>query len=662
MKNRTQSRSSDLPGTLPHLLQRVAGPALRSACGLAAAGLALSASAAAQYTSFTDTTSLGTDDIQITPNGRYAVTRSTAILTETDVFEMATGQMVLRVDSTLGPDCSSPTNASCSGPCNDAVEVTNSRAITLGQQVQLIDLSTTPPSQIAEIYCGIFPRDVSISSDERYAIVRGGSGPSGGTYVIDMANGNVLLYSASEPQAWQLQLGNDLSAASDFHGVTLSYDVFTDETDVLVVEFDPSSGGGPSVVLDTSLTTGLAGDPMDVAITPDGTHAVVRAEDEIGLYRLDGVNTTLVRRFSAFPGPIVPYATAAFDTVVASDRYWASFSLGDPNTAAGYINVQDIATGMTWFAFLDGTPRDLALTPSGNSLLVHTGRKIYRWDLTNLPVGPALDITTFLPFPATAAGLLAGLDSVVCTEDLAAVIAPNGTETRLRIYDLKASTTPTRIFGQAIPGIPIDVEITPDGTYAMAVTQEGYLVVDLRTLTSRLEVRRMDPNVGFPWADGAFMHPKHAVAGGIGDILWSNWLEGIDLVSREELSCRSFANSTGEVGDLFALGSTRVNENDLELHARFLPPNSAGLFFLSSGTGSQPLGGGKLCLGGTILRLPVVVASAEGSVSFPVDLTNLPPAGAGIVAGTTWYSQLAHRDLPAFGFFNYTNASALLFE
>ena len=141
-----------------------------------------------------------------------------------------------------------------------------------------------------------------------------------------------------------------------------------------------------------------------------------------------------------------------------------------------------------------------------------------------------------------------------------------------------------------------------------------------------------------------------------------NWIHGIDLVSRESLSCRSFPNSTGVTGDLFALGSTRVAENDLELHAQFLPPSSAGLFFLSSGTGSQPLGGGKLCLGGTIIRLPVVQASPEGAVSFPVDLTNLPPAGAGIVAGTTWYTQLAYRDVPAFGFFNYTNASSLLFE
>ncbi|MFT6107384.1 MAG: hypothetical protein ACJA2W_000290, partial [Planctomycetota bacterium] len=591
--------------------------------------LLLASPASGQYTSFTDSTSLGSDDCQITPDGRYAVVRDTAIATRTDVFDLATSQLVLRVTSSLGPDCPNPTNASCSGPCNDAVEVTNTRAITLGQQVQLIDLSGPTPTAIAEIYCGLHPRDVSISTDERFAIVRGGSGLSGGTYVIDMANGSVLLYSPSEPRRWDRQLGNDLSGASDFHGVTLSYDILSSETDVLIVEFDPSSGTGPQVVLDTAMTTGLDGDPMDVAVTPDGTHAIVRAENEIGIFSLNGTSSTLVRRFSSFPGPMLPFGTTAFDTMVASNRYWASISLGDGSTSAGYLNIQDIVTGQEWFAFLDGAPRDLELTPSGNSLMVHTGRKVYRFDLTNLPALPALNNSTFLPFPATAAGLLAGLDSVVCTDTMAVAIAPNGGNTRMRIYDLTNGTTPVRVLGQEFPGIPIDVEIAPDNSYALATSQEGFLLVDLRTLTVRHERTSVLGNVGFPWADGAVLHPKYGAAFGIASVGWSNWFDGIDLVSREDLSCRSLPNSTGEVGDFFALGSTRVNENDLELHARFLPPNAAGLFFLSSGVGSQPLGGGILCLGGTVIRLPVVVASAEGQASYSVDLTTLPPAGAG---------------------------------
>ncbi|MEM8710543.1 MAG: hypothetical protein AAGG01_06295, partial [Planctomycetota bacterium] len=186
---------------------------------------------------------------------------------------------------------------------------------------------------------------------------------------------------------------------------------------------------------------------------------------------------------------------------------------------------------------------------------------------------------------------------------------------------------------------------------------------DLRTSEEVLRVERtFNGDLGWPWSDGAAIHPKHLMVGGIRQILFDGWVDTVDLVSREDLSCRSLPNSTGEVGDLYALGSTRVDENDLSLNVRFLPPNAAGLFFLASGTNQIPLGGGILCIGGTVLRLPVVTASAEGTVSYDVDLTTLPAAGAGIVAGSTWYAQLAHRDLPGSGGFNYSNASSLLFE
>ena len=170
----------------------------------------------------------------------------------------------------------------------------------------------------------------------------------------------------------------------------------------------------------------------------------------------------------------------------------------------------------------------------------------------------------------------------------------------------------------------------------------------------------MDP--AWPWSDGAAVHPQQMIVGGIATVNAIGWADAVDLVSRENLSCNSLPNSTGSTGDLFALGSTRIAENDLILNARFVPSGAIGAFFLGSGTNQLPLGGGILCVGGTILRLPVVIASAEGVVSFPLDLNNLPPAGAGIVVGSTWFAQFAHRELPSAGNFNYTNASSLLFE
>ncbi len=648
---------------------KITRPSRTASFALAQLALVAGATAAPQYTSFsTEVTpslgdDVGVDDVAITPDGRYAVYRDVAIQTNTRIVDLASGEYVLELQSGLGPDCPGPGSIPCSGPCNDALEVTNERAISLGQQVKIIDLTAQPPVEIASLDCGIWPRDVALSDDGSTAIIRGGRGISGGTYVVDMNTGSILLFSPSEPRAVGQQLGSDLAAADDFHGVTLAWDGGNVETDVLVVEFDPAGGGGPQVVLDTAATAGFLGDPMDVAMSPDGQFATVRTSEQVAVFRLDGTNTALVRTFDSFPGGTLPFGTTTTDTIVSTNTLWATITIADGVTSDGYLNIQNIQTGQNWFAFLDGSPRDLLLTPDNESLLVHTGQKIYRFNLANLPGSPALNTTTFRPFPASAAGILAGIDSVAATNERAVVMAPVGTnDTRVRIYDLTQGVTPNFVFGTVLSGRPVDVDIAVDGSYAMLVTQQSYMIFDLRTGEERLRVERTFPFAGWPWSDGAAIHPKHAVAGGHKDPAFVSWFDTIDLVSREDLSCNSLPNSTGVTGDLFALGSSRVDENDLTLNARFLPPNAAGLFFLASGTNSVPLGGGIICIGGTVLRLPIVFASAEGAVSYDLDLTALPPAGAGIVAGTTWYTQLAHRDLPSAGAFNYTNASSILFE
>jgi hypothetical protein len=56
------------------------------------------------------------------------------------------------------------------------------------------------------------------------------------------------------------------------------------------------------------------------------------------------------------------------------------------------------------------------------------------------------------------------------------------------------------------------------------------------------------------------------------------------------------------------------------------------------------------------------VTSAAGTATELVDITQLPPVGGGVVAGSTWYAQFVHRDLPQSGGINLTNSSALLFQ
>ncbi|MEM1450547.1 MAG: hypothetical protein AAF957_28675 [Planctomycetota bacterium] len=642
------SEGRDLPGTLPSLV----APAL----GLLVATLALAPPAQAQYTALERRMALGVDDVEITPNGRYAVGRTTAADTVTFVIDLETGVEVLTLMEGFFPPC-----FSCTGPSNDAVALNDERAVTLGFRVRVIDLTTTPPTQIAEHEMGERARDVALSPDGRFAIVRGDLGSPGGTYVLDLTTGAILLNHFSEPPPVFL-LGHDLAEATDGHGVSLAYDQVTDRTDVLVVEFDPPGGGGPRIVLDATGPASLEGRPMDVAVSPDGLHAAVRAEDEIGLIRLDGTNTGFVQNYTNFPAQTVPFLDSAFDSIVMTDDLWASISVALPSVSGGYLDIQNL-NGDRWFALINGTPRDLVLTPDGETLLVHTGRRIYEFDMANLPAGGgALPTFNSRVFPATTSGLLAGLDSVVCTNEIAAVIAPFAGETELRLYDLSQGPIPNRIYSDRIPGSTLDVDISRDGNYVVASTLTNYIVVDTRTLTTRLEGSAQVSGF-YPWCDGVAVHPDHAAAFAVSEQnLPDGWVDLIDLVSRETLSCRSFPNSTGEIGELFALGSTRVPANDLELFASSLPSGSVGLFVLGDMSQMVPLGGGLLCVGGNLIRFGVQATTADGTATEAVDYLSIPPIGGGIVPGSTWYAQFVHRDLPGAGGFNFTNASALLFE
>ncbi|MEM6672366.1 MAG: hypothetical protein AAF726_05950 [Planctomycetota bacterium] len=617
----------------------------------------LASSSFAQFTSFVERTTLGVDDAVITPDGRYAVARTGAASTRTFVIDLAERRLVY---NRRGPQIGG------SGPANDAVAATSEYAITLGSRVQVLDLTGALPAVTAVIDCGFQPRDVEIRPGVGdLAVVRGGSNSGTGmfgTFVIDLATGGVLLQHDSSPPGIDSELGNDLVAVSRDHAVSLAFDPFTDETSFIVLELDPPTGGGPRIVLETFGPDQLAGRPMDVVISPDGMHATVRSADEVALVRLDGSNSQVVRRFNAFPGATAPFFDSAMDTVVMTNDHFATITRGAPSIADGYVNVQDIA-GTNWFATLDGVPRDLEITPDGRKLFVHTAFRLYQFDLTNLPIGGGpLSTTEFRVLTADATGVLAGLDSFVCTNRAAAVIWPTGGRTRVRVYDLTTGTLPTGIVSFFLDSTPIDVDISSDGAYVVASTRNQYAVVDVRTGSVRIDA---DSGTGgwFPWCDGVAVHPDHAAAFGIGQVnMETGWLDTIDLVSREAQICRSLPNSTGEVGDLFALGSTRVNENDLELHANSVPPGAVGLFLFGSGSQSVLLGGGRLCVSGSLIRSGVQVADASGSAVEAVDITQLPPIAGGVVPGSTWFTQFAHRDTPASGGFNFTNASSLLFE
>jgi hypothetical protein len=94
--------------------------------------------------------------------------------------------------------------------------------------------------------------------------------------------------------------------------------------------------------------------------------------------------------------------------------------------------------------------------------------------------------------------------------------------------------------------------------------------------------------------------------------------------------CPPTTNSTGGAALLSASGSTTVGQGTLELSATPVPPNSIGLvFFGNSHNIVTPFGGGLLCVGGPLLRLPASSTGA-GTLHTTIDWTGtsaLIPAG-----------------------------------
>ncbi len=123
--------------------------------------------------------------------------------------------------------------------------------------------------------------------------------------------------------------------------------------------------------------------------------------------------------------------------------------------------------------------------------------------------------------------------------------------------------------------------------------------------------------------------------------------------------CRSTANSTGAPAVLASVGSASVSANELSLTASPVPLGN-GIFFLGPTQASVVFGNGTLCVGGSLVRTPVV--SVESHVlSQRMDL-GAPPLVGNVVAGSLWNFQTWFRDPPAGGeYFNTSSALSILF-
>lgn len=123
--------------------------------------------------------------------------------------------------------------------------------------------------------------------------------------------------------------------------------------------------------------------------------------------------------------------------------------------------------------------------------------------------------------------------------------------------------------------------------------------------------------------------------------------------------CSANPNSTGSVATISALGSESVATNVLQLSAGPVP-NQPGLFFFGQMQVQLPFGNGFRCAGGSLVRLPVVVAQ-DGILAYSVD-NSIPPASSWITAGATLQFQAWYRDpLGGGSSFNLSNGLELSF-
>lgn len=84
---------------------------------------------------------------------------------------------------------------------------------------------------------------------------------------------------------------------------------------------------------------------------------------------------------------------------------------------------------------------------------------------------------------------------------------------------------------------------------------------------------------------------------------------------------------------------------DLVLHASNVPAGSFGLYFYgSAAVAPVSIGNGFRCVGGTLLRLPVVQSQVgQPTVSFPVDYLAPQSVAGPIAPGSTWSFQFLFR-------------------
>lgn len=626
--------------------------ALRLLCVAALAG-----TASAQFELATQT-GFGMDDAEITHDGKYAIVRENLNLTQFRVYDLATGAL-------LGtPAC----QGILSGTSQDAIALSDTRAVLLGSCCVVLDLTALPAiSVLASHPVGAFPRDVVVTPDGAFAAVRGGSGGSGGgLFVLDLASGAIVANAAGEPTDANpgfYSFDVDSVVANDDYAVFLSVvgSPTAPRARVTIFDLHPAGGGAPVVALETT-TSGAAldliGAPHDVALSPDGSFAAVRAESSVALFDLSGATPTMAWHHRLWEDA-GPFDNNPMDSIEVSDTRIATISLWTGGPEGTQLDVFDVA-GKAWHGTMAGRPHDLALTPSGERVVVRTAQGVHLFDVDALPLGNVLTPLDSLLAPSTHTSFAAGLDSVIATEDRAVTMSRLFDSTEVRIFDLSADTLELRAL-HVMPNRPVDLEVSPNGNLVGITGTDHVMVVDLRTDAVVYDDPVINGAGFFPWCDGVALDDEHLV--GFGYLAsQSGWVQIVDLFAQPQAYCTAAPNSVGPGAELHVTGSASVAANDLVLWGTAMPAGSLGVFAYGDGQANLPFGNGFLCLSGVTQSFAPVQVDANGVATVAVDVNGPASSGGLISSGSTWNFQLTYRDAAGGGAqFNLTDATSVDF-
>jgi hypothetical protein len=461
---------------------------------------------------------LALDDVAITPDDHYAVVRQNRWDNFVLVYDLSNGALV----------ASPPANPSDGllGECLDAVAVTNTRAIVLGNRAQILDLTNPSLPVIASNEVGYHPRDVAITPDGTLACVRGGATATphvGGQYIFDLSSGAEVGFQPGEPTPYPAGPGfsfevDDVAVTND-HALMTSFLSIggTPFTRVTIWELHPAGGGAPAVALET--TTGFgdqAGAPYDLAITPDGTKAVVRSELSLGLYDLSVSPPAIVwqHRLAGNPGV---FNEEALDALELTDTRILTISkISNPALGSGtQVEVFEM-NGVDHVGRISGSPHDLAITPTGHRAVVRTNVGVYLYDLDQAPNAPELIPLSRSIAPSSSIQYFAGLDSVAVTDTYAVTLsrASNLLDTQVFFFDISGPSLVSIGVRTIANTRPVDLAITPDESKVAVAGNSNVTIFDLPTATQLFTQYPCPANAYYPWCNAVAVSNGRAVATG----------------------------------------------------------------------------------------------------------------------------------------------------